>query len=432
MFFLLFFISISSAFSIEEKIHNEWIQNYMAVSENSSPPKHYRKWIRLARKHGCSTEPADYKQIFEDLKPFKNEILSIDKIYYEMRKCPSNCPFLEFWDKDELIDLSSSFNYKFGNSLTFVSKVLDPNIDFLTITNGYDESIVAPSDDQNISEYSYMKDVLQNNKQISRRIGKYSDKCMLLKFPTSFVTIPLKIPIFSVSRLSGYLDILSPTVRTGLPAYKDHLNTALNSTKWNKKKNSAIFRGRTTGIDFEKARKANVPLTNNPRFKLHEMTMKQKQGKLNCSVELDFGITDIWQYNDDKRNYLKILRQYPPSKHLSFEEQFKYKYLVVVDGNSWPDRVAFFLMSGSLVFLSTLHEEWVINQLVDGEHYIKVKPDLSDLLDKIEWASRNDKLAAKIAQNGKNLAMNKFGIKQMQLYNALLFMEYQRLFNRTQ
>jgi glycosyltransferase involved in cell wall biosynthesis len=70
----------------------------------------------------------------------------------------------------------------------------------------------------------------------------------------------------------------------------------------------------------------------------------------------------------------------------------------------------------------------VINQIVDGEHYIKVKPDLSDLVDKLEWAAANDEEAKRIAMNGRQFSKKMFDSQPMQMYNSLLFMEYQRLF----
>jgi hypothetical protein len=200
---------------------------------------------------------------------------------------------------------------------------------------------------------------------------------------------------------------------------------------WKEKANKAMFRGRSTGVNFVKARLENIPLTNSPRFKLHEMSMQQQIGLLNCSVKLDFGLTDLWQYNDKPIYAQAILSKYPLIDSLDFQTQFKSKYLVIVDGNAWPDRVAFYLLSGSLVFLSTLHEEWVINQLIDGENYIKVKPDLSDLIEKLEWASKNDDIAEIIALNGRKLAQKRLNINQIQIYNALLFMEYQKLFEKS-
>ena len=40
-----------------------------------------------------------------------------------------------------------------------------------------------------------------------------------------------------------------------------------------------------------KAVDAGIPVTNSPRFKLHQMSDMQKAGKLNCKVPLDFGIS---------------------------------------------------------------------------------------------------------------------------------------------
>ena len=105
---------------------------------------------------------------------------------------------------------------------------------------------------------------------------------------------------------------------------------------------------------------------------------------------------------------------------------------MIVDGNGWPDRVAINLLSGSLVFIATIHDEWVLNQLIDGVHYIKVKPDLSDLIEKIDWAAQHDQEAKKIAQNGRKFASEKFNLEQVQVYNAFLMMEYQNLFKSAQ
>ena len=81
-----------------------------------------------------------------------------------------------------------------------------------------------------------------------------------------------------------------------------------------------------------------------------------------------------------------------------------------------------------MIFLATLHEDWVINQLIDGVHYIQVKPDLSDLIEKLEWAAENDAKAKEIAKNGKLFASAKLDATNMQVYNAFLLMEYQNLF----
>ena len=49
---------------------------------------------------------------------------------------------------------------------------------------------------------------------------------------------------------------------------------------------------------------------------------------------------------------------------------------MVADGNGWPDRIANIMLSGSLLFLVTVLEEWLINQLLDGVNYIKINLDI--------------------------------------------------------
>ena len=62
-------------------------------------------------------------------------------------------------------------------------------------------------------------------------------------------------------------------------------------------------------------------------------------------------------------------------------------------------RIVFlYLWPRSLVFLGTIHEDWTGYQIIPGEHYIKIKPDLSDLVEKLEWAADNDAEAKRIAQ----------------------------------
>ena len=130
------------------------------------------------------------------------------------------------------------------------------------------------------------------------------------------------------------------------------------------------------------------------------------------------------------KNVLRAVHDFKDASHENFNSQFRYKYLVVVDGNGAADRISIFMASGSLVFLSTVLEDWASNQIIAGEHYIKVKPDLSDLVEKLEWAAGHDALKLKrIAQNGREFVLKNMNRPDRQIYNALLFMEYQALFD---
>ena len=88
------------------------------------------------------------------------------------------------------------------------------------------------------------------------------------------------------------------------------------------------------------------------------------------------------------------------------KEQFGFKYLISTHGphNEWSNRFRSLLSTGSLVFKqdATLKEFWEF-ELQPFVHYVPVNADLSDLVEKIEWAQEHDDQARAIAENGGSL-----------------------------
>lgn len=408
---------------------NKWLDEYFAVSGNRVPPRMFIDWIKLASANDCSIRPADYKDIFEDLKPFKMPGMS--KEYVNVA-----ASIIEAYDREVLLipkqdisDISAKLPYHIGNSLDLVKSILNPDIDFSIIIQYFDESMILPSDDHSLEPYTGINDVFERNSRFREAFSKYREDNSHLTAPNSFIAIPANFPVFAINRIKGFYDIIMPTRRTGLAVMtKEQRNAANNLSNWDQKLTRAIFRGATLGINFKEAKSSNIDVTANLRFKLHEFALQQQEGTLNCSVRLDFAITKYLQFNGDQKDLADLKEDYPEASNTNLNEQFKSKYVVLVDGNGWPEKVAGIMLSGSLVFLATIHEDWVIRQLTDGVHYIKVKPDLSDLLDKIEWAYENDDEARAIAENGRRLTTKKFDVNNLQVYNAFLMMEYQNLF----
>ncbi|KAJ7101945.1 glycosyl transferase family 90-domain-containing protein [Mycena epipterygia] len=77
-----------------------------------------------------------------------------------------------------------------------------------------------------------------------------------------------------------------------------------------------------------------------------------------------------------------------------------------ITGNSEPREDIYFglLRSGSLVFKSTLFEEYFNDWLRPFEHYVPVKADLSDLVRQINWANEHPDEARVIQQRGMEVA----------------------------
>ncbi|KAJ7158012.1 glycosyl transferase family 90-domain-containing protein [Mycena crocata] len=109
------------------------------------------------------------------------------------------------------------------------------------------------------------------------------------------------------------------------------------------------------------------------------------------------------------------------------EDVYRYKFAFDTDGNSFSGRYLGLLRSGSLVFKSTVFEEYFNDWLRPFQHYIPVLPDLSDLVDKIKWAIEHDAEAHAIQQAGKAFADYVITDAQNDCYFSAVLLEWGRL-----
>jgi hypothetical protein len=172
--------------------------------------------------------------------------------------------------------------------------------------------------------------------------------------------------------------------------------------KWEDKKPTAVFRGTSTGC--------GVTIDTNMRLKLAYLsviTPPDKDGPL-----LDAGISK-WQLRPRKikgEKYLQTINVPDITKKgvklvsfLSPFEQSKYKYIIHIDGNVSAFRLSSEMSMGCCILLvNSKYRLWFRKMLVPMVHYVPVKADLSDLIEKIKWCKSNDKECEKIAKNAKN------------------------------
>ena len=87
------------------------------------------------------------------------------------------------------------------------------------------------------------------------------------------------------------------------------------------------------------------------------------------------------------------------------EKQVAYKYIIDIDGNAstW-DATAWKLNSGSVIMKTdTLWRQWFYDKFVAWEHFVPIKDDFSDLLEKYYWCEENPEKCEKIVHNSKQL-----------------------------
>lgn len=174
-----------------------------------------------------------------------------------------------------------------------------------------------------------------------------------------------------------------------------------------------------------------------------EQAAAQKDGKLGKWVDsfADVGVTDL--ACDDKIDESLKLEgghcfytdpYYSLVLGRDLTEQYDYKYLPDIDGNSFSGRYLGFLRSTALPIKSTLWKEWHDSRLVPWKHFVPMDNRFLDYYGIMEYflgyedkAPSHDAQAKKIALEGKAWAEKVLRKEDMQVYVFRLLLEYARV-----
>ena len=144
-----------------------------------------------------------------------------------------------------------------------------------------------------------------------------------------------------------------------------------------KKINKVFWRGASTG---ELTKKGN-------RFVLLDKWFKKNNN-------IDVGLSLICHKN--KCKYIKyVLGKSPITKFL------EYKYLVCAEGNDVATGLKWMLYSNSVILMPkpTVVSWFMEDHLIPNKHYVLIKDDWSDLLDKFKWCEKNQQKCKEIINN---------------------------------
>ena len=166
--------------------------------------------------------------------------------------------------------------------------------------------------------------------------------------------------------------------------------------KWEDKIEKGLFRGRDS---------------NQARLTLAEMSQ--------TSELLDAGITN---YNFRKIN---VEKWGPKADYVALHDMAKWKYNLLIDGTVAAYRAPYLFQLGTLIFKQqSEYYEWWYGDIEDGEHYVEIAKDGSDVIDKIKWAIENDNEAKTIAERGARKTEAMLTPENMYCYYAKAFEAY--------
>lgn len=321
------------------------------------------EWEELV---GC---PVSYSQIKEDLKPFQevnfDDIISVAAKRFNQAGSRSFCNYVI---KDNKIYRKCygqhvGFNMFMDNILhSMARKMILPDIEF--IVNLGDWPLVKPTESPLLPIFSWCG----------------STDTADIVMPTYDMT---EATLEMMGRVT--LDLLSVQSNNDIP--------------WSAKKSQAFWRGRDSRRE---------------RLDLIDIA-KEHPHLFNTSL------TNFFFFRDEEEIYG------PKAKHVSFFKFFDYKYQLNIDGTVAAYRFPY-LMAGTGVVLKqeSPYYEFFYRDLEPLVHYIPFKRDLSDLVEKIEWAIENDDTVRSIGSNGRKYAQENLMPKNVYCYHAALFKEWNK------
>lgn len=447
-------LSVDALLARQSRTLSRAVARY-SLRAGRSPPPNYDKWFSFAQEHKCLID--EYDQIHRDFEPFyelarDNPIHFSSMIDRAREQMLREAMGLISPRKQEAIGLTT-INIKNGKTVMAPYRGTPYSKDDLPITlrnfnfilpdmefflNGRDEPRVVFNHREpgafdranNVSDPNpfhiaphptsdWFKErngcsPLSSTKGFAR--DGSSDIPFLQSSSSSDFTLDLW-PLLSMTKISPcFSDILFP----GQYYYRKSrwsLKLKPDDIAWSNKISQLFWRGASNGGHI-----VGQNYRSFPRFRLIELARKHSDlinAQLthfpdgHCTADCDrLGI--IAEYN------ITGIR-------VSRNEVLKYKYLLDVDGNTFSGRFLSLLRSGSLVFKSTVFEEYFNDWLRPYEHYIPVRPDLSDLVERVHWAMKHDDEARRIQETGKLFVERVVTDSQNDCYFALVLLEWARL-----
>jgi hypothetical protein len=289
-------------------------------------------------------------------------------------------------------------------------KVKRFNLVRFTISNG---QIAVSLDDRNLNRRHFLEFLgcLQKLNQLT----KLPDVDFIVSLEDGFDHNPDLGPCFVFAKRSdtGSL-ILIPDIKAlaGYGKIRQMIPEGNKKHPWEMKVAKGFWRGSSTGGQLTALNWDRIA-----RAKLCLLSLKHPK-------ELDARFHNVVQCDPELPAMLQAKGLVSGS--VDRVDHLKYKYLVDVDGNSCSyERYFWLLLSNSLVLKQvTPNVQWYYGGLTPYVHYLPVQEDLSDLVEKIEWARAHDAEAQAMSERAMQFVRDNLSSEDILLYIYLLFKQY--------
>ncbi|KAL1793913.1 hypothetical protein ACET3X_007334 [Alternaria dauci] len=288
--------------------------------------------------------------------------------------------------------------------------------------------------------------------------------------PISISTTHALVPIFGETKLLLNADIVIPPAAYLSDTFGggDYFNADGDGKSWKEKTAGAVWRGVASG-GRNKAenwtrfhRHCFVSMMNRTYVHSLELDAKAADGSesykpqpyttyhLQATRHRDLGtwvdrianvgFTDLlcWPQSGNRtceynERWFKAVEKIP------MLEQFDYKFLPDIDGNSFSGRYLSFLRSTSVPIKATIYSEWHDDRLIPWLHFVPMDNSFVDVYGVMDYFlglggdpeavvnNARDEAAEKIAHRGRDWANKVLRKEDMHIYTLRLLLEYARL-----
>lgn len=114
------------------------------------------------------------------------------------------------------------------------------------------------------------------------------------------------------------------------------------------------------------------------------------------------------------------------SKPISIKKQLRYRYIMAIEGNDVASNLKWIMSSNSIAVMPRpKYETWFMEgTLIPNHHYIEIKDDFSDLIERVNFYEQNPELAKNIIKNANEYVKQFKDKKREKLLGILVMKKY--------
>ncbi|KAM0323739.1 hypothetical protein ACHAQA_008676 [Verticillium albo-atrum] len=259
--------------------------------------------------------------------------------------------------------------------------------------------------------------------------------------PAAVVPTTMAFPVFSQTKAEGFADILLPSPWN----FNDKATyDGEEGVPWSEKENTMFWRGsasdgyaaRGSWQTSLRARLVHAASQFSWSASLLEGYRRGEFGNGGQLPGVDIGFVDEFQkcHQDDcqleRETFWGPGADRSPLERVPFEEHWRYRHLVDLDGAGFSGRFLPFLRSRSLVYRTGLFRTWFGERVHAWRHYVPVDVRLHELWDLLWFFGGDERgagVAEDIAMEGRAWAAKALRREDMQVYMFRLLLEWGRL-----